>query len=1021
MPDEKYNSLGQRMVDLTLTYQIDFPQDKDVFQVANELFQTGLFEYVEPAFVYQLMYNPNDPNIAQQYFLPLLQAFDAWDITRGDTSVIIGIIDTGSSFSHPDLANSHLLNYNDTIDGLDNDNDGYIDNFRGWDVAGSNWYSPGDNDPSFCCGASASDHGVIVAGPAVAHTDNGLFGASIGFNCRQLAVKAGIDESPTIYNGYQGVVYAADHGADIMNLSWGGITRSRFGEDAIRYAVVNKGKMVVAAAGNTPADLAFYPASYPGVMACAGSEAGDLFWNTTANFGTTYNYMVDVCAPSEDVPTPASNSGFGSFTGTSLGAPLACAVGALVKSYMPQLNNLQVAERVRVTSESAIYNLNPAYYAEKMGRGRVNAFLALTQTTPGVRLVDHEYEEPNDGIIQVGDTILIRCRFANFLDPVSNLTITMTTPDWGQFEILHGEIYAGSLGTMDTVSNWLAPFKLVVRSGTAAGFLGHLRFGFNGGGYSDWQYEQIQVQPRFVHVDQNRMETTVTGTGRWGFLSYPALNSGKGLILDGMGGMMKDAGFMVGTDAAHVSNNFENATGSAMDNHFSNVVPVYREKPGPEAPLQARTVYSDAGAGANAIGVVVDQRTYQWDVFPDDGYFIQEYRIANPGSSNITGLYAGMYMNFDMFWRSNNVVRYDAQSRTVYQDTEEWVSLWKLGATLLTPDSLRAYSAHEDSFSYNTADKFLALSSPPQFANRSNQKIVQFIGAGPFDIPAGDTHTIAFAVLIGDSLSDLRDAVEAANQKYWCIVRGGMANRVSLGGDVLICDGSPGPQLDAGSGFASYQWTTPSGSATGRFIQANASGEYWVRVTDVNGCTDEDRIQVTIDNGIQGQFGYSPAQVFVGDTVTFQDLTSGSFEWGWDFGDGSNVCPITDSVRHVFTNPGTYQVTMLVGNGTCVDTVVQTLSVDTVVAIEQGPGFGPKLNFWPNPANSSIHVDVVSQDELKSLAIFDLLGRELQSIPIETGKTSVSIDVDVSKLPQGSYLIVARGNSFQSTKRLLIQ
>jgi len=227
--------------------------------------------------------------------------------------------------------------------------------------------------------------------------------------------------------------------------------------------------------------------------------------------------------------------------------------------------------------------------------------------------------------------------------------------------------------------------------------------------------------------------------------------------------------------------------------------------------------------------------------------------------------------------------------------------------------------------------------------------------------------------------------------------------------------------LDAGSGFASYQWTTPSGSATGRFIQANASGEYWVRVTDVNGCTDEDRIQVTIDNGIQGQFGYSPAQVFVGDTVTFQDLTSGSFEWGWDFGDGSNVCPITDSVRHVFTNPGTYQVTMLVGNGTCVDTVVQTLSVDTVVAIEQGPGFGPKLNFWPNPANSSIHVDVVSQDELKSLAIFDLLGRELQSIPIETGKTSVSIDVDVSKLPQGSYLIVARGNSFQSTKRLLIQ
>ena len=109
--------------------------------------RTGVFEYVEPSYTSQPLYKPNDPEIDSLYFMEMLNMYQAWDSTMGDTNVVIGISDTGFDIDHPDLVNSVKYNYNDPIDGVDNDGDGYIDNFRGWDLGdndnnpqvGSNW------------------------------------------------------------------------------------------------------------------------------------------------------------------------------------------------------------------------------------------------------------------------------------------------------------------------------------------------------------------------------------------------------------------------------------------------------------------------------------------------------------------------------------------------------------------------------------------------------------------------------------------------------------------------------------------------------------------------------------------------------------------------------------------------------------------------------------------------------------------------------------------------------------------
>jgi PKD repeat protein len=988
----------------------------------NLLLETGLFEYAEPVYLYQTLFDPNDPDTANQYYLSLLRARDAWDISQGDTSVVIGIVDTGFSFGHDDLETEVSFNLLDTIDGIDNDGNGYIDDYRGWDFGGDGWNSLGDNDPSWGGPGPATDHGVLVSGPAGAATNNGTFLASLGFNCRLLPVKVSINQSPQIYRGYQGVVYAADMGAQIINLSWGGTLRSRMGEDAINYAAINKGALVVAAAGNTPIQLDFYPASFHNVMSIGGTEQNDAFWNSTPTFGTTFSYLIDACAPSRDIFTTGGNNGTTSATGTSLGAPIACGIAGLIKSHFPNYTNAQVGQRLRMTSDENIYNLNPASYQERMGRGRVNAYRALTDTTPGVRALEYEFLT-SDGLMQVGDTVEVRVRFVNFLDPVTNLQIDLTTPNFGQLEITHGSVFAGDLGMMDTVSTWLAPFKIVVRNGTQPGFRGYLRFAYTGNNYSDWEYIPIFISPSYVNLDANRMETSVNGTGRWGYMNFPNLNVGQGLILDAVGGIMNDAGFLIGASSSAVSNNIENQNGQA-DNHFSNSAPLIRREGQAIADLEVTTGYTDAGAGGNAIGVEVMQNSYQWEASPHDGYIIQEYEIVNTTASPLTGLYAGMYFDLDVYWRSNNTSRYDTVARCIYNYYETFASLWNFGVALLTPDSLHGFAAHPDSFAYTTSAKWTALTSPPQSANLPNTNVVQFASAGPFDIMPGDTHRVAFALVMADSIPHLRETVQRANDSYWCIVRGGLTTQTDLGPDIVDCAGSPSVTLDAGNGFSSYLW---SNGATTSSITVNSSGTYHVTVSDGNGCEDRDQIDVQFSPGLNSPgFSCVPAQVFVGDTVFFTDTTGGAWEWGWDFGDGSSLCPVSPAATHVYNQPGSYPVQLIVGNGWCYDTIVKVLQVDTVVALDPALVSGT-LEVFPNPitmGSSSNQIGYRYSGPALGSGILHLrnaLGQTIWERSLASQYGEISGVIPTGNWPRGLYFLSIESESMRQIVRVVFQ
>ncbi len=1016
-PSESFNVLGERLADLSLIYELDYSLQIGIEDAVNLLLETGIVEYAEPSYVYKPLFDPNDPDTGSQYYLNLIHAREAWDISKGDSSVVIGIIDTGCSYFHPDYAPKIKYNWADPADGLDNDNNGYVDDYRGWDFGGDIWGSYGDSSAQWAGIAAGSDHGVLVGGAAAAFTNNGLDVAAIGFNCKLLPVKVSINESPLIYRGYQGIVYAADMGVDIMNLSWGGGGggECRMCEEAIRYATINKDVLVVGAAGNTPQYINFYPASYPKVLSVPGTQQNDAYWSSSANFGSTFSYFADVCAPSRDIRTTTTDVGTYVATGTSLGAPIVCGIAGLVKEHFPNLNMQQVGQMVRMGADENVYVLNSNNRFEQMGKGRSDALGALTYSGPAVRAVEVLYDT-EDGQLNAGDTVDVRVRFANFLEPVNNLQITVTTPNFGDFEIVHGSAYAGTVGTLDTVSTWVCPFKVVIRSTAAVGVLGYLRFGYTGNGYSDWEYYGIKVQPAYVNLDANRIETSVDGRGRWGFTSFPALNKGLGLLADGVGSLMNDAGFLVGKDASHVSNNIENALGGG-DVHFTNVDPIQKTIGGVRADVEAQTTFSDAGAGGNAIGVNVTQRSYQWSMEGDDNYIIQEYTLKNTTGSTQNGLYAGMYFDLDGFWRSQNRSHYDPVSRTIYNMDTTWVSLWDIGVSLLTPDSLRGFACNTTTWGYTTADKWAALTSPPTGAELGPANVAQFAGAGPFSIAAGDSHVVAFAILLGDSLQGMRNARQAAFDKYWCVVRGGMNPQTDLGPDILNCTNPNSVTLDAGAGFNSYLWNT---GATSQTISAT-TGEYWVKTTNGTGCEDYDRISVTLSAAIGPTYTINPTQIFVGDTVTFTSTSPAAIEWCWNWGDGSTECPITSTAVHAFTQPGVYNVCLTVGNGTCAVTACFSVVVDTVVGIVHPIDLG-NLTVYPNPAKDRVRIKLEndSMGEI-SISLSDVTGRKLLDETHQKLDHVLESTMNLSSIAAGMYILTVQDGGGIRSKKIIVE
>jgi subtilisin family serine protease len=437
--------------EISRIYYLYYSDGTNPAQVAAELSKLPDVEYAEPSYLYSLSVVPNDSAYGTrgQDFFEYHNIPQAWAVSTGSPNVVIAILDTGIEFDHPDLQGKIWTNPGETgtdaqgrdrrSNGVDDDGNGFVDDWRGWDFWESGTTTvTRDNNPL----DEFSGHGTGTAGLAGASTNNGIGIASAGYNCRVMAVKLGGTRERVRNVGFieQGILYATTNGASIINSSFGGPSRSRAIEDAVNFAT-NAGVLVVAAAGNGGTDAPSYPAAYTnalsvGAVLHSGANIGQRA--SFSNFGPTVKVYAAGNAVLTTVPGRAVDVKDGRaaselyipMSGTSFSSPIVAGIAGLIKARHPNWSPQRIATQIRAAAFGPI------------SQRILDASAALSRTTPGLVAFDLRYDEPSRAII---------ARIANYNAPTVNAEFLLSTSVQG-VSIPNSRISRGVINTNDTIT-----------------------------------------------------------------------------------------------------------------------------------------------------------------------------------------------------------------------------------------------------------------------------------------------------------------------------------------------------------------------------------------------------------------------------------------------------------------------------------------------------------------------------------------------------------------------------------------
>lgn len=295
-------------------------------------------DFVEPNWKFYIDATANDPEWINQWGSAKIEANIAWDTQKGDSSVLVAVVDTGI-YNHSDLAANYV-------------------------ALGYDWVND-DSDPTDDHGHGTHCAGIIAA---TLNNSKGIAGiAQIKVMAEKGFANNGIGYSDDLANA---IIHAANQGARIISCSWGSSQESQLLHAAIKYAT-NTGALVIAAAGNSGSNSRHYPAAYDEVIAVTATNEKD----NPASF-TTYGDWVDLAAPGTSIYSTYLWDYYLSMSGTSMACPHVTGVAALVWSQYSTMSNEQVRSQLLYTAD----DLGAAGFDVFYGYGRVNARKAVSQS-----------------------------------------------------------------------------------------------------------------------------------------------------------------------------------------------------------------------------------------------------------------------------------------------------------------------------------------------------------------------------------------------------------------------------------------------------------------------------------------------------------------------------------------------------------------------------------------------------------------------------------------------------------------
>ncbi|MGE5416883.1 MAG: S8 family serine peptidase [Acidobacteriota bacterium] len=515
-------------------FLLKMPDNQDVMAAADEYANNSAVAWAEPNYIVTVKMVPDDPYYGSSntwgqgtddlWGLKQLQPETVWDETQGE-GVIIAVADTGLYYNHEDIKDNAWINEDEIPDnGIDDDLNGYVDDYYGYDFFNN------DGDPT-----DDNGHGTYVAGIAAAAGNNSLGIIGVAPKAKVMGLKGmsadGSGDEITMANC---IYYAVNNGADIINNSWGGPGHSRLVQDAIDYAY-SHGCVVVAAAGNEDGNVInSFPANCQHVISVGGTEAGS---NTKAFF-SNWGPGVDVCAPacSSNMLDPASilsllapeslaaqympdyivGDKYLRLYGTSSSSPYISGLAALLLARFPSDSNDDIKGRITTSAVPLAYANNSEdedlYFGSQMiGAGTANAPRAISATEiPYFKFVAADMTVIEGNINQVvdpGETVKIHVTLENLWKPASVKADLSVDPVYTQYvdQITKSSSDFGSIGQGEKQDN--IDDQFVIKMGNF-NFETPITFNLNINADGQIQLLRFRLYPGSTALVQDRVDIT---------------------------------------------------------------------------------------------------------------------------------------------------------------------------------------------------------------------------------------------------------------------------------------------------------------------------------------------------------------------------------------------------------------------------------------------------------------------------------------------------------------------------------
>jgi subtilisin family serine protease len=618
-----------------IEYNSDLPPEK---YVKAFLRKNTDIELAEPFYVPTLQsYTPDDQFVALQTHLPVIKAFDAWELEKGNPNVIIGISDNGVFYTHPDLESSIAINTQEIPDnGIDDDENGFMDDYYGFNL-GWEYNGFAKNDPT----NDEYNHGTNAAGLAQASTDNKKGVAGVGFGCTICPIRIDSDGGDSIPFSYLSLIYAAIRGVSVLNMSWGGVQPySEFEMNVIDYALANDVALVAAAGNIAPGETytsTYYPAAYSGVLGVGYTNANDIIEIESSTVGLS----CDIFAPGNIFTTDVNGTYTTSGPGTSFTAPVVSGAVALVRSHFPDLKAEQALEVVRQNADD-ISEFNSMTSIRKLIPGRLNLYKAITAdpfSKPGIKLVKVETFDTK-GVAKVrflsGDTVIFKLKAKNLLGAANNLNFTLSE---GYTQIDNSiEIIQPTVSGINIIANQsfdIAEFKLIVKANIQHNII--MRVDISGeNDYKDFFKFQFIPARYYTDFQNQQIEFSMADNGDFGFYSSLKENSGKGFAnyRNCSNQLYKKGNGLIATTGAEktaysYNDDFESVKGFSGNDYNTGIVK------------------SPYGPSRYQIGLEITQKAGFVSESAKSAKI--EVEIKNINGTNLNDVSVGYFLDFDLF------------------------------------------------------------------------------------------------------------------------------------------------------------------------------------------------------------------------------------------------------------------------------------------------------------------------------------------------------------------------------------